>query len=386
MRRPHFLWTPGPHKYDAAALKGDWETFVHEVMSGSRRGVSATLLRGGLSLAEPFYAGAVTLRNRFYDHRASHSAALPRPVISIGNITTGGTGKTPMVRWLADRLRQEAHHVAILSRGYGSAAGSLGDEQVMLERLLNTDHETPVVLAANPNRILAARQVLAAHPEVDVFVLDDGFQHRVVARDLDIVLISAMSPFGYGHVLPRGMLREPLRGLRRAGAVVVSHADRVDRAQLSQIEDQLRKSGSTAAIHHAKHAAAGFRKAATPPSAAPDVSPTGIQSSKVFAFCAIGNPAAFFEKLKQLGAQLVATEPFRDHHFYTSRDLTLLRDRAKAAGADVLVTTEKDWAKIVALEGAADTTLPILRMDVQIEFFDSDEQRLLEQVRSAINR
>jgi len=359
---------------------------VHEVMSGSRRGVSATLLRGGLSLAEPFYAGAVTLRNRFYDHRASHSATLPRPVISIGNITTGGTGKTPMVRWLADRLRQEGHHVAVLSRGYGSAPGSLGDEQVMLERLLNTDHETPVVLAANPSRVLAARQVLAAHPEIDVFVLDDGFQHRAVARDLDIVLISATSPFGYGHVLPRGMLREPLRGLRRAGAVVVTHADRVDMAQLQQIENQLRNAGSTAPIHHAKHAAAGFRKAAIPSSAPPDISQTGIQSSKIFAFCAIGNPAAFFENLKQLGGQLVATESFRDHHFYTSGDLTLLRDRAKAAGADVLVTTEKDWAKIVALEGAADDTLPILRMDVQIEFFDSDEQRLLEQVRAAINR
>ena len=126
-------------------------------------------------------------------------------------------GKTPVVRWMADRLRADGRHVAVLARAYRAARGEFGDEQVMLDRLLNDDHaDNRVTVVANPDRVAAAGRALARRPDVDVFVLDDGFQHRRLARDLDVVLLSATNPFGYEHVLPRGMLREPLAGLRRA--------------------------------------------------------------------------------------------------------------------------------------------------------------------------
>src|SRR5687768_1490731 len=195
-------------------------------MSGDDRRLSATLLRTALAAVEPFYSGAAAVRNRMYDSGVKATKSLPRPTISVGNITTGGTGKTPVVRWLAERLRDDGWRVAILSRGYKSKPGTLGDEQLMLDRALNGPAERHrVTLVAHPDRLRGAREALRLRPDTDVFLLDDGFQHRRAGRDLDVVLVSATNPFGYGRVLPRGMLREPLGGLRRAGAFVITHAD-----------------------------------------------------------------------------------------------------------------------------------------------------------------
>src|SRR5687767_11141712 len=169
-------------------------------MSGEQAGLVAGVLRTGMSAAEPFYAAVAAARNRLFDAGLRKSHLLPRPVVSVGNITTGGTGKTPVVRWLAERLRDHGRRVAVLARGYGATAGEAGDEQVMLDHLLNdgTTDARRVVLVANPDRVAAATRLLGERPETDAFVLDDGFQHRRLARDLDVVLVSATSPFGYG--------------------------------------------------------------------------------------------------------------------------------------------------------------------------------------------
>ena len=244
--------------------------YFHSVVTGAQRGPTAGALRLALSTLEPFYAGVTTLRNHLYDTGILHATRLPRPVVSIGNLTAGGTGKTPMVRWLAGRLRDGGLSVAVLSRGYKSAAGQLGDEQIMLDRLLNAPALPPVLLRANPNRIAAAAAVLREQPETRVFLLDDGFQHRRVARDLDIVLLNAADPFGCDHVLPRGLLREPVGGLRRAGAVVITHADRVPDSSLLAIEQRVRRWNQTTPIYRAVHSLTGLRTAGAAAALPPD--------------------------------------------------------------------------------------------------------------------
>src|SRR4051812_28640544 len=205
-----------------------YEQYHRDVISGAQRGIVQALLRAALLAVEPFYSAVTIARNQLYDLNILQSHRAQRPVVSVGNIATGGTGKTPVVQWLANRLRDSGKHPAILLRGYRSTPELGSDEQLMLARALNEGHPSPVMVAANPSRIEAARVMVQQRPRVDVFVLDDGFQHRKLARDFDVVLIDASNPFGFDHVLPRGLRREPLRGLARANAFLITHAESGD--------------------------------------------------------------------------------------------------------------------------------------------------------------
>ncbi|HEY2587470.1 MAG TPA: tetraacyldisaccharide 4'-kinase [Tepidisphaeraceae bacterium] len=356
-------------------MSPDAEQQFIRIISGQARGPGASLARGFLTIVEPFYAGAITIRNHLFDRQLKSIRHLPRPVISIGNITTGGTGKTPMVQWLAENLRREGRRVAILSRGYRAAPGSLGDELSMLDRALNDPGDPPVLLRANSDRYAAGEELLKEHPEVDVFVLDDGFQHRRLARDLDVVLINAAEPSGFGRVLPRGLLREPLAGLRRAGAVVLTHADQATPEQLTAIEAEIRRHNATAPLYRAIHAQAGLR------SSRPEIEShpfNELSRHRFFAFCGIGNPAAFHRQLARFVDTYVGRRWFGDHHAYTAEDLANLSAEARKAGAEILITTEKDWVKVEPFATAID--LPIWRAEVRIQFSDEDEPRLLDQV------
>ena len=353
-------------------------------MNGEQTGVVAGALRAGMSAAEPFYAAVATARNRLFDAGLRKSHRLPRPVVSVGNITTGGTGKTPVVRWLAERLRDHGRRVGVLARGYGARAGQAGDEQVMLDRLLNNGLPEPrrVALVVNPDRVAAATQFLREHPETDAFVLDDGFQHRRLARDLDIVLISATSPFGYGHVLPRGMLREPLRGLGRAGAVAITHADQAPATELNAIERRVREFNPHAPVYRAVHAHAGLRRGAEHESRPIE----DLRGMNWFALCGIGDPQTFLRQLQTVGGRCAGHRWFADHHRYTEADLAAVRREAREAGANVLITTEKDWAKLKDLPGSGGGDLPLWRVDVRVRFHDDGEARLWEQVRAVVDR
>ena len=187
------------------------------------------------------------LRNKLFDFGIKRAHRLDRPVISIGNITTGGTGKTPAVQWIARRLITAGHRPASLLRGYTVGASTQSDEAILLERSL----KIPVI--ANPDRVAAGRQLIVTHPEIDVILLDDGFQHRRLYRDLNLVLIDATNPFGYGHVLPRGMLREPLAGLRRADVLIVTRSDLIEGDQLNELKSRLRQFNPTAPILQSRH-------------------------------------------------------------------------------------------------------------------------------------
>jgi tetraacyldisaccharide 4'-kinase len=350
-------------------------------MSGRARGAGASLLRAALAGAEPFYAGAAAARNWLFDAGVKKARRLPRPVISVGNLTTGGTGKTPVVRWLAERLRSDGRRVTVLARGYGATPGQLGDEQVMLDRLLNGGRGGDrVTVVADPDRVAAAERVLRQRPEVDAFVLDDGFQHRRLARDLDLVLLSATSPFGYGHVLPRGMLREPVRGLRRAGAVVITHADQVAPPEVEAIEQRVRSINRDLPVFRAVH---GYTALHTPDDA---TLPVGeLATRNWFGLCGIGDPQTFVRQLQAIGGRCAGHRWFADHHHYTAQDLEDVRREARSAGADVIVTTEKDWAKLRALPSAAGDGPPVWRVDLRVQFLGDGEARLWEQVKAAVS-
>lgn len=345
--------------------------FAHRVLGGTQRGVSATLLRGALSALEPLYAGVMLLRNRLYQSGVLRACRLPRPVISIGNITAGGTGKTPMVLWLAQRLEELGHHPAILMRGYRRGGATISDEQALL-----ASHG--LIVQADPDRARGGRTVLSGQPETDVLLLDDGFQHRGLHRDVDLVLIDATNPFGFGHVHPRGLLREPLSGLRRATAFIITRSDMVNPQELARIEGLLRARNPAAPIFHAAHAHTGLLDAssqALPLSA--------LAGRRFFAAAAIANPQALAQQLAKLPGTLAGALWLADHHDYTAADVHDVIRQASEAGADCILVTEKDWVKLArwpdAIAGAK-----FLRLQLSIEFPADHGPHLLALVQAAL--
>ncbi len=329
-----------------------------DLVSGRWRGGKATLLRGGLRVAETCYATAVRLRNLGYDLGAVKARRAGAPVVSVGNLTLGGTGKTPMVRWLFRWFLQRGVPAAVVSRGYGSAAGEANDEALEMRLLLP---DAP--LMQNPDRVAAAREAVERH-RCRLIVLDDGFQHRRLARDLDVVLLDALEPFGYDHVFPRGMLREPISGLRRADAVVLSRADLIEPSAREAIWRVVRCHAPEAVSIEAAHTprkllALGPEKVSgtifrNGPSCASQKRfltpfPSSLDSIKgepVAGFCGIGNPAAFRRTLQRCGCRIVAFREFPDHHRYTSEDVESLSRWVTQLGVSYALCTCKDLVKI----------------------------------------
>lgn len=358
------------------------EQKLRAIMSGRARGAGATAARVALRGCATAFSGVIRARNRLYQSSLLRVHRLARPVISVGNLTAGGTGKTPMVRFLAERLRNEGFHPAVLSRGYGSVAGEMGDELTMLDRLLNEGTEPTVAVRADPNRAVSGALLLEERPDIDVFLLDDGFQHRRVSRDLDIVLLNATEPFGFGHVLPRGLLREPLGGLARAHAAILTHADRVTSDEAARIEAVLRRYNALLPIYRAAHVPTCVR-GFDPSSGRTEERPVrDLTGRRIFGFCGIGSPESFERQIAAMGTP-VGFRSFADHHPYTAAELEELRRDAMRADADLLLTTEKDWVRIARFVTAIEVP-PILRLDVRIQFLNDDEPRFVRQVLQAI--
>lgn len=319
------------------AILPDAETFKR-LVNGSTRGPAAAAARAGLAAAAVPYALAVAIRNAAYHRGLFHTAAVPAAVISVGNLTLGGTGKTPLVAWVARRLVERGRRPAIVSRGYAARPGERSDEAKELGLVL-----PGVMHVANRDRVAGSRAALAAG--CDTIVLDDGFQHRRLHRDLDIVAIDATDPFGCGHIFPRGLLREPLRGLARAHAFVLTRATAVSAARRAEIRAVVaaHAGGPPRPWMEAEHRPVAVRRA--------DGSRQPLDSLRgaaVVACAGIGNPAAFRRTLDELGATVVAFEAFPDHHAYTPGDRAALAAATRAAGADMLVTTLKDLVKMPA--------------------------------------
>lgn len=341
------------------------------MISGEDRSLKASAVRTLLLPAEFAYASVMRLRNLAYDLNYLKATRLKIPVISVGNLTLGGTGKTPFVAWLARFFRQENVRVTIISRGYGAAGACRNDEAKALESIL-----PDVPHLQNPDR-LAVAQVAIQELATQLIILDDAFQHRRLARDLDIVLIDALSPFGFGHVFPRGLLREPLSGVRRAQVVVLSRADLVDEKTRNEIRNKVLPMSRQAHWAEVRHAptlliAASGRQVAL----------ASLRHARVVAFCGIGNPEGFRRTLAELDYEVAGFRIFPDHHAYSRQDIHDLTEWATQTEAQAAICTEKDLVKI-GLDQLG--SVPLWAIRVQIDFL-SGRETLENQLHTIIAR
>jgi tetraacyldisaccharide 4'-kinase len=351
-------------------MADSFKQFALSTISGQNRGFAATSLRVATRAIEPFYATAMMLRNACYDRGIFQSHPLHRPTISVGNITTGGTGKTPVVRWLANQMLSLGHHPAILLRGYGSSPDSTSKKNSDEAQLLSSALNIPV--QPNPSRIDGARVVLQKNPNVDLFILDDAFQHRRARRDFNLVVISATNPFGYNHVLPRGLLREPLRGLARADAFLITRQSLVTPGQLEETSQFLRQHHRDTPVYHCDHHHSGVHLPLTNQT----LTIADLSSEKVFLLAGIGDPASFTRQIEHAGIKIIGNRWFDDHHAFTSADVSTIPASALPASALVL-TTEKDWVKLKPIWPPG---RPIGIVKLALRFANGDEESLLSQI------
>lgn len=286
------------------------------------------------------------------------------PVVSVGNLTLGGTGKTPMVEWVARRFRAWGLRVTILSRGYGQDTGMNDEGRVLEENLPDVPH------LQGADRVALARAAVE-ELEAERLVLDDGFQHRRLARDLDIVLLDALEPFGLGRLFPRGLLREPVASLRRAGIVVLSRADLLDEVDRRAIRAAAERQAGPLRWVEARHAPIDLVDAVGRSSPL-----AGLVGRTVAAFCGIGNPEGFRRSLVPLTGPILGFRAFRDHHDYSAADVADLASWLRDLGADLALTTQKDLVKLRA-ETLGPAPLRALRIGLEVLKGASDLEQAL---------
>lgn len=316
----------------------------YDLVSGRRRGPVAVVMRGGLALTEIPYRLVVGWRNRRFDTRSDSVHRLDVPVVSVGNLTLGGTGKTPMVKWLARWFRDADVRVTLLSRGYGTEQGVMNDEAMELEDAL-----PDVPHLQNPDRVTAGQTAIDEF-ETQLLILDDGFQHRRLGRDLDIVLLDATEPFGFNHVFPRGALREPVGSLRRADVVCLTRSDLISSAERETIRQRVTNLSPQAIWCESISEPVGLL-AVDASGRATELEPIeSVAGQSVVAFSGLGNPDAFRHTLEAIGVKIATMIEFADHHAYTADDVRTIGQAAIDAGVTTILCTHKDLVKVRVTE------------------------------------
>jgi tetraacyldisaccharide 4'-kinase len=310
-------------------------THYLDLISGRKPGALASLERAGLRALSWPYGLAIGLRNRLFDAGWKRVAQAAVPVVSVGNLTLGGTGKTPCVEYVARHYRQSELRVAILSRGYGAGEGP-NDESLLLEENL------PDVPHLQGRNRVALANIAVEELESEMLVLDDGFQHRRLGRVLDIVLIDATQPWGFGRLFPRGMLRESPRSLRRAHAAVLSRCDVVSQEARERLKTEIGRLAPAISVFETIHQPLAWRN-----SEGLEMPLDQLRGRPAFAFCGIGNPEALRQTLSGLGLAVEQFRSFPDHHAYRRRDIEYLEYWAESLPeGGVVLTTQKDLVKI----------------------------------------
>ena len=357
----------------------DQQTY-RKLISGQRGGLRAAALRLLLRAASGFYSIAIGLRSFLYSRGWLKVHRVNVPVISIGNITTGGTGKTPLVIWLCNLLHEKNIACAVLTRGYKAAKNSkLKTQNYSDEPAIFAESCPQTKVIVNPDRIAGAAEAVDRFG-AKILIMDDGFQHRRLVRDLDIITIDAMLPFGYDKLLPAGLLRESLKALKRTDAAVITRCNQVSNLKLAQIEQKLKFINPHLAIAKSIHQPICAKTIDE------EISVEGLKDKKIFAFCGIGNPAAFSKTIEQLGCQLAGSKIYDDHYHYSSNDIADICERAEDAEADLILTTQKDWTKITSGCGFAISAgqSPVLfaYLAIELRFVSGEEKirRLIENV------
>jgi tetraacyldisaccharide 4'-kinase len=320
-----------------------------------------------------FYGVVVIVRNWLYDLSIFKKADVGATVISVGNITSGGTGKTPLVVRLCNYFTEKNITTAVLTRGYKIKNSDFADEAAML---VKTCPKAKIIV--NPDRTAGAKKAIAEH-SIKLLIMDDGFQHQKLARDVDIVAIDATEPFGCEKLLPAGFLREPVSSLKRADAVVITHVNQTKPEKIEEIRKRVSNINPdivfAAAIH--KPVCAKLIKDE-------QMSVDELAGKRLYAFCGIGNPDAFFQMLDKLALNIVGTRVYNDHHRYTESDIAEMCQDGRYKQAELIITTQKDWIK-TALLCIEKFDIPIAYLAVELEFIDG-RQNIIALVESAMKK
>ena len=334
-----------------------------KIISGQGCRLCGCILWPLLLIASILYSTIIRIRNLFYKLGIFKIHKVNAVVISVGNITVGGTGKTPFVIWLCNLLKQQNIPIAVLTRGYKAQGRTQTDEPA---EIAENYPDMPIII--NPDRVAGAKEAIEKYG-AKVLILDDGFQHRRLFRNLDIVTIDAIKPFGFLKLLPAGLLREPTNSLKRANAAVITHCDLIEGNELNEIEQSLGKINPNLLIINTIH------KTSRIFTSEGDLLPIDyLKGKNVFAFCGIGNPDSFRKTLENEGAVVKGFEIFDDHYHYSKDDIVSIVQKAKNANAQLVITTRKDWTKIKDLESLRTIDTPFAYLEIEIKITESEDK------------
>jgi tetraacyldisaccharide 4'-kinase len=366
-------------------------SYYDRVIRGEARGVMAAGFRAVLSGLSLPYRGIIRVRNAYYDGLPHTARRAGVPVISVGNVVTGGTGKTPMVIYILERLLEAGRRPCVLTRGYKAKASGCCSENDEAREIRRRCPRVDLVI--DPDRVAGAAKALGLGS--DVLVMDDGFQHRRLARDLDIVLIDATNPFG-GGMLPRGHGREPETSLARADVVVVTRADQIEAGALASLRGRLERLAPGRPVLAARHRpielcdVSGRTDSSMPVEA--------CDGQRAWVFAGLGNPRAFRATVEAMGLNIVGEHFWPDHHTWSDAEMDAMAREAGRAKPDVVLTTEKDAVKLppdavglapdaakLAL-GRPSWPVPVRVVRIGIEFLDDGAEILRQRIEEVLGR
>ena len=344
--------------------------YLLSVMKGQRSSFTAQLITYLLLPWSLVYGLGVFCHRSYYHLRGAYKA--PKPVISIGNITVGGSGKTPLVIWLARNLQNKGFKPVILIRGYMPKASKISDEVDMLNEQMPY---MPVMAGAD--RVGNIRKSIDTLP-VDVYICDDAFQHWPLYRDLNIVAIDAVNPFGNGYLLPAGILREPLSSLKRADVFILTKSDGSSGVQV--LSSKLRRINPKALIVESRYKSARAIDVFDAKSMPEDF----LKEKRVVGFCGIGEPISFESSLKNSGAKLVKLFTYMDHHVYKKDDIQRMVKFCHTQEAQVLVTTHKDSVKLRVFKYQF-SGIRLVYMPIQLEITKGSDEFIQKVISICLN-
>src|SRR3989338_9094711 len=343
------------------------KTYLYKIITDEINGFPAGLIKIVLWIFSSVYGFVVTILLWTYSQGVFKRHDFKKRVISIGNITLGGAGKTPLVEWIARRLQEKKLKPAILTRGYMNESAIASDEATMLAVSLGKD--IPVIAGAN--RIKSAQQILNKQ-SVDAFVLDDGFQHWRVARDLDIVLINCSNPFGNGYLFPRGILREPKSSLRRADVFVLTKVD-IGKLNVDKIKLELAKQNPRALIVETIHQPGGLVDLLK----SNEVQPLSfLKQRQICAFSSIADPSSFLHALSSLGATVKKHFAYLDHHVYSENDILEILRACEHEQIKTIVPTQKDAVKLNLFLNLFKHDVSLLSLKIQLKIIKGEHEFL----------
>lgn len=335
-------------------MRKQLENYLLKVIKGEKNRLLDKIVKFILRILELVYHVIIKFRKIFYKTGIFKSKKLDIKTISVGNITTGGTGKTPVVEKLASELSAKDKNVGILSRGYSSEGDSpliISDGKEILtemekagdELYMMASHLSGVPIVKGKDRYKAGELAISEF-DLDMLIMDDSFQHLQLERDLDIVVVDALNPFGYDHLLPRGELREPLSSLKRSDIIILSRADQVVKSKLNMIKNTIQYHNSEVDIFTSNHCPINLKSLSTNNEKNIE-NLKGLKEKKALALSGIGNPESFVKSLEELNIDVAETAIYPDHYDYGEEDVMDIVMKAQLNEVDFIITTEKDAVK-----------------------------------------